>query len=415
VRTGRLAQMGSTLLLLAATAACSGKAAASSPVAPSRDGVATTSPIPTPGPTASPTASPRPMAPATIKPGPAMTQARSGQAAARLADGRVLIIGGIVPFTGTCEMACTDPATANVEIYNPNTGKFNSDGSLAGPRSNGQALLLNDGRVLVSGGTGEYGQDLVTLDLYDPGRGTSVVVDSPADIPLPNDAAVVLLADGRVLLAGGSYALDTTSNVTVIFDPTSRGFSTGPLMAEARKGAVATLLPDGRVLLVGGEGSAGNYDSAEVIDPSQPLSQPMLVTSQAYPETSTLLSDGRVLVTEAVPNSSAGCGTPAVSEVFDPRTEMFTPLGPMSTPRTESTAIKIPDGRVLFFGGMDSNCGAVDTVEAFDPGSGTFHVIATGFPKIGDITATLLDDGEILITGADSRYGPTTTTWLIKP
>jgi hypothetical protein len=191
-------------------------------------------------------------------------------------------------------------------------------------------------------------------------------------------------------------------------------------MAEAREGATATLLDDGRVLIAGGEYLQDNNDntnnSAESIDPSHPLSQSSLLESQ-NPFTSTLLSDGRVLLAGGGPIAvGAGCITPVVSEVFDPKTAKVTPVGPMRTPRSGSAAIRIQDGRVLFFGGVDATCAAVGTVEAFDPDSGTFQVIATGFPKITDFSATLLDDGEILIAGGQSNdWVMTAATWLLKP
>jgi hypothetical protein len=291
-----------------------------------------------------------------------MTVPRWGQVAVRLNDGRVLIMGGTVPFVGKCAMACIELPTASVEAYDPRTGKFSPNGSLAVPLTDGEALLLNDGRVLVAG---------------DP---------------------------------GGSYDSGiTSSNVTLIFDPTSGGFSNGPLMARPRQGATATLLDDGRVLIVAGDdGYNGDaQDLAELIDPSHPLSQSTWPVSPGS-STSTLLSDGRVLV--------AGGGT-EVSEVFDPRTERFTVVGPMITSRTGSAAIKIQDGRVLLLGGVDSNRAAIGTVEAFDPDSGTFQVISTAFPKITDFSATLLDDGEILIAGGWNEDGNrvTAASWLLKP
>jgi hypothetical protein len=226
-----------------------------------------------------------------------------------------------------------------------------------------------------------------------------------------------------LLIAGGSSDQfdNTTLNVTLIFDPASGGFSNGPLMAKPRQGATATLLADGRVLIAGGDYSDGHgysypNNNAELIDPSHPLSQSTLLVSQD-PATSTLLSDGRVLVAGGGPyDSGAGCKTPVVSEVFDPTTEKFSPAGPMSTPRSGSAAIKVQDGRVVLFGGVGSNCAAIGTVEAFDPGSGTFQVIATGFPKISDFSATLLDDGEILIAGGSSSESYTTAaSWFLKP
>ena len=238
VRTVRLARMGSITSLLLAVVACSNAATPSptasprpiAPATPSPTVVASSSGLTTPSPipTMSPTASPRPMAPATVTPGPSMTTARDGQASVRLKDGRVLMMGGAVPFVGKCPMACIPPVTASVEIYDPKTRKFSVNGSLAAPRTGGEALLLNDGRVLVVGGDG-YGNWITEIEIYDPATKTSVVVTLPADIQkLPVYPAVVLLADGRVLIAGGSYDdLDSTSDVTLIFDPASGGFTKG--------------------------------------------------------------------------------------------------------------------------------------------------------------------------------------------
>jgi hypothetical protein len=353
-----------------------------------------------------------------------MATARRDSAAVRLKDGRVLIIGGTVPFTGKCEMACISPATASVDVYDPRTGKFSHNGSLSEPRTDGKVLLLNDGLVLVSGGDGQYGEWLSKLEIYDAAKGTSVVVKLPADPEkLPTEPTLVLLADGRVLIVGGTYdEYTSTSNVTLIFDPVSGGFGKGPLMAQNRQGATATLLDDGRVLIVGGDYYQNNYgysnENAELINPSQPLSKSALLSASQYSEATTLLSDGRVLVTgSGAYDSVAGCMAPVASEVFDPGTGKLTPVGPMKTPRTGSAAIRIKDGRVLVFGGVDSKCAPAVTVEAFDPDSGTFQVVATGFPKIAGFSATLLNDGEILIAGGGSSdwNGMTTASWFIKP
>jgi hypothetical protein len=417
--------MGSILFLLLAVVACS-STATPSPSA-SRRPMASAKPSPTASPTPTPRPSPRPMAQATLTPGREMTMAREGQTAVRLADGRVLIMGGYVPITPQkCGMACVQPRTSSVEIYEPSPGKFSPNGSLAEPLLPEQSLLLNDGHVLVYGDNFST-DDPNTIEIYDPARGTSTVVKPPAGVALPFGSTVVLLADGRVLIAGGSLPIgpygsggNTTSKMTLMFDPKSGGLSAGPSMAEPREGALGTLLDDGRVLMVGGEYwdrtvGIGN-DNAELIDPSRPLSQSTLLKTSQHPETSTLLSDGRVLVMEY--GGPAGGTDREVSEIFDPRAEKFTPVGPMSTPRTGSlTAIRIPDGRVLVFGAYDAQNNAVTTVEAFDPDSETFQVIATGFPAIQGFSATLLDDGEILFAGGGNGKwnGMTAATWLLKP
>jgi hypothetical protein len=349
--------------------------------------------------------------------------AREGQSAVRLRDGRVLIMGGSIPFVGKCPMACIEPPTASVDVYDPKTGKFSHDGSLAEARVGAQALLMGDGTVLLEGGG--YWAPVATMEIFDPARGKSALVKLPANVEkLPTEAAISLLADGRVLIAGGTYDNNySTSNATLVFDPVSGGFGDGPLMAKPRQGATATLLDDGRVLIAGGnhfEGYYGNAnDSVELISPSIPVSAAKLFTSEHFPSSSTLLSDGRVLVSEwAASDSSTSCVTLVPAEVFDPSTETFMTAGPMNVPRYLSTAIRIQDGRVIFLGGLDSNCEGVNaTVEAFDPGTATFQTIAIGFPKLTGFSATMLDDGEILIAGGGPNVwnGMTAASWFLKP
>jgi hypothetical protein len=375
------------------------------------------------------------MSPATLKPGPAMTVAREGQTAVRLADGRVLVLGGIVSFVGKCEMACSEPATRSVEVYDPKTGKFSHNGSLAEARAGANAVLLSDATVLIVGRG--YEAPVETMEIYNPASGKSALVKLPANVEsMPVEAATSLLADGRVLIAGGTYdisistLLPAASNATLVFNPATGAFDNGPLMAKPRQEATATLLVDGRVLIVGGYDSGDMNDDAEVIDPSRPLAKSTLLQTiyplkAMAPETPITLSDGRVLVAASGPSAVvAGCSAPSAIEVFDPRTDELGNPVRMITPRSGASAIRVGDGRVLFFGGLDSDCAPVVTVEAFDPDSGTFQVVATGFPKITGFSATLLDDGEILIAGGSDdnaapadRYwnGMTTKSWLLKP
>ena len=430
--TGRLVRTGSTLVLVLAVAGCSGSAAQTPTQTPATGPTASPTPsstptpsatvAPTPTPTAKP--SPRPMAQVTLTPGPKMPQVRAGQAAVRLADGRVLMMGGSTLFTGKCEMMCMNPTTASVEIYDPDTGKFSPFGSLTVPRTDGHALLLNDGRVLIVGGTGDWGGYLNTIEIFDPTRQVSVAVKPPADTQkLPADPTAVLLADGRVLLAAGSYDdAYTPSDATLVLDPASGAFSTGPVMAEARFGAGAVLLTDGRVLIVGGNDSFGYFTYpnkyAEIIDPSHPLAQSTM-TLEEHPATSTLLSDGRVLVTEFESGEAQCSPVPTVAEIFDPGSVCFAPASPMNVPRSGSAVIATKDGRVLFIGGLDAKCATTSTIEAFDPDSGTFQLVGTGFPDIRGFSMTLLDDGDILIAGAYGDFGNppgmTAATWILKP
>jgi hypothetical protein len=88
----------------------------------------------------------------------------------------------------------------------------------------------------------------------------------------------------------------------------------------------------------------------------------------------------------------------------------------MVTPRGWTSVVALPDGRALVIGGLDGSV-VVGAIEAFDPVSGTFQVVAKGFPNTSVFTAALAANGEVLIAG--TREGtdgqPTADTWLITP
>ena len=97
----------------------------------------------------------------------------------------------------------------------------------------------------------------------------------------------------------------------------------------------------------------------------------------------------------------------ATGEIFDPTTGQFMPVGfgtnqLLTEARSFAAAVELPSGEIAFFGGIGEDKEALDTVEIFDPFSGTF----TPGPKMQFArawhTATLFSDiadGFILIAG----------------
>jgi hypothetical protein len=76
----------------------------------------------------------------------AMSTTRAEFAAAILADGSVLVAGGFdVPGTGK--------PLSSAEIYDPATGAWRDAGSMDFARTQFTATRLQDGRVLVTGGS----------------------------------------------------------------------------------------------------------------------------------------------------------------------------------------------------------------------------------------------------------------------
>src|SRR5439155_4076123 len=86
--------------------------------------------------------------------------------------------------------------------YDPASGTWTSTGPLATARRNHTAVLLPNGKVLVTGGHVTGGQALASAELYDPADGIWASTGSLATAR--SDHTATLLPNGKVLVAGGS-------------------------------------------------------------------------------------------------------------------------------------------------------------------------------------------------------------------
>ena len=130
------------------------------------------------------------------------------------------------------------------------------------------AILLADGKVLIFGGIPDV-QNLLEqppnpayAERYDPVAHT---FSSMADISITQkDYTATLLSSGAILIAGGDSVGNITSAAELL-DPNTGALVTTGSLVHARKGATATLLEDGRVLITGGISDQGNdLASAEI-------------------------------------------------------------------------------------------------------------------------------------------------------
>jgi hypothetical protein len=127
---------------------------------------------------------------------------RSFHTATLLQNGTVLIAGG----SGSSQ------ELASAELYNPGTGNFAVTGSMSTPRTFHSATLLNSGMVLVAGGGNNLSPStgvLATTELYDPLTGTFTIA-APLNTARINHAAT-LLDNGMVLIVGGTNAMILSS------------------------------------------------------------------------------------------------------------------------------------------------------------------------------------------------------------
>lgn len=213
-------------------------------------------------------------------------------------------------------------------------------------------------------------------------------------------ATATLLNNGMVLIAGG-YGSSGALASAELFNPATGTFAATGSLNTARYYAVATLLNNGTVLIAGGYNSGGFLTSAEIYDPASGAFTPTgdLNTARRF-FTSTLLNNGKVLIAGgygAIPNQLANALSSA--ELYDPVTGTFMPTGSMNDAHRLATATLLNDGKVLIAGGLDTNGNAITTAELYDPNTGTFTLTGSLNAARYYHTATLLNDGTVLIAG----------------
>ncbi len=291
-------------------------------------------------------------------------------------------------------------------------------------RAGHTANLLADGRVLVIGGEklNPSREMLDAVEVYDPASDTWTEL-APLPEPRTNHTAT-LLANGLVLIVGGgkANAIGVPSGLEVVadavlYDPL-RGSaeSVGPNL-EARHGHAAFLLPSGKVLIAAGAGAeseikpaqgAGNpqpfgneLSSAELFDPETRTFEPTGSLSQArYAFASARLADGRVLIA-----GGASYDPDPVShdtaELYDEATGTFAAAGAFDgKDRLFSGASLLEDGRVLVFGGKQSNIAFLDDPQLFDPVSGSWSKLPDVPPaRTIPIVVPTVGGGALLLGG----------------
>lgn len=227
-----------------------------------------------------------------------------------------------------------------------------------------------------------------------------------------------LLQDGRVLVAGGF----NTDNIKTaeLYDPATETWTPTGDLNVARYWHTATLLPDGSVLIAKGSNDgdlASTLSSAERYDPTSGtwklLDDPNQYASVLH--TATLMADGKVLFTGGYPGNE-GQGDPttlALSELFDPVAGTWEMVGNLDEARNGHTATLLPDGNLLVAGGYDWNIRFYDyklplyvgRAELYDPATGTWTAGASLVAARYGHTATLLQDGSVLVVGGDGLAG----------
>ncbi len=327
-----------------------------------------------------------------------MITARLGHSATLLDNGKVLIAGG---FNYS---AYHDVAVTTAELYDPAAGTFSATGNMTAALAQPIATLLADGRVLITGGSGlDYGI-AASAELYDASVGTFTDTGTPKSIAVPVTAT--LLNNGKVLVTG---MLEVTLGLpppyaAELYDPSEGTFSAAGSLRFPHSVPTATLLASGEVLIAegmcggvfGGEGGG-----SELYDPASGVFSIVAGTMGCRAEpTATLLTNGKVLI--------AG-GLTRGADVNDPSTRTFSSISAeIDDPEYANAATLLPDATVLLTGGAlsspdDYDCPDTSVADAglYDPSTRIFGLGGIMTTPRSSHQATLLADGRVLISGGE--------------
>ena len=337
-----------------------------------------------------------------------MVGSRTQHTATLLQNGKVLITGGATYVAGNYSSG----ELATAELYDPATGTFSATGSMSTARRMHTATLLPDGRVLIVGGF------VGSAEIYDPATGLFAQVGSTRWARVGHEAH--LLRNGRVLVIGGfagSYPLIAGAEV---YDPATGSFSAlGP---PNPGNAICDFCPPS-VQLANGQVLLNLQRPAQLFDPTTGSYQSTGVAT-GLESAATLLLNGRVLFT-----GGGDWGRSKDAEIYDPFSGSFAATGSMTERRVWHTLTLLPDGNVLSTGGETDTCeatscyfsGTVASAELYDPANGQFAATGTMTVSRGGHTATLLNDGRVLMTGGVAYggigvfYGSTASAELYTP
>jgi Galactose oxidase, central domain len=331
--------------------------------------------------------------PATVSSGVAETlrlaQPRAVHRATLLNDGRVLITGG-----------CTEPGCGGFdsgrasEFFDPAKRRFEPGPSMQVARASGTATLLTDGRVLLTGGyPGEGQAPTATAELFDP---TTNTFKPAGNMTTPRaDHTATLLPDGRVLLCGGYDASGAALRSTELFDPATGRFTPGPAMATPRAGQAAVRVGD-RTVLIGGTISGRALTTTEVFDGASWVTGPNLVVARVK-HAAVALPDQRILVIGGA-SSVEGRRRFASTELINLQTNHVS-AGPSLSQgeyKLDGAVVELPDGRVVIAGGT--------RLDLFDPQTDTVSVLAQPVgPQLAFLSATAVSRRLVLIAGGYDR------------
>ncbi|MFF7122090.1 MULTISPECIES: kelch repeat-containing protein [unclassified Streptomyces] len=325
-------------------------------------------------------------------------------------------------------------ATNRTNVYDLTKREWKAGSPLAFPRRLHTVTVLDSGKVLVTGGTGGSGPHpagLAAVELYDPVQGTWKTVAGLREARWGH--AAVLLEGGKVLVTGGSTSRSGDSVRALasaeIFDPKGDpddpdkgSWTPAAPMTDARTGHCALVFKGGKVLVAGGTAPVSPTGVAalaycEVYDPGAgPAGAWTPVASLSEPRSghrAVLASDTAALVVGGATPGTAGDGTydpydELTVERFDLASGKWTARPSTPGGRALHRVVPLGSAKFLVVGGTTDDGNGIGYQSALvydDNGPGGWSTAAGLAEGRWAFAATALDAGTVLVTGGTLASG----------
>jgi hypothetical protein len=326
-----------------------------------------------------------------------MSTSRSHHSAVLLQDGRVLVTGGTLGFK----------TLKSAEIFDPKTNKFHLITDMNVPHRYHSSIPLKDGRILILGGMSIGLNDTTTVEIFDPKTEKFSYITDTNYSHCPQKA--ILLDSGEVLVVGGRI-----SPCFEIFDPKTNTFKLAGKFPDFTLNSFDMVkLNDGRVAIFGGLATSLTKFGGTAHVPNMDVNKTVFIYD---PKTEKIEKAGELIIPR--PYLSAilidnynilivGGNNKQVqkkAEIYNFKTQKSQSINDTNIYYINHTLTLLKNGKILLVGGYYDKLSK--KAELFDPKTNKFQLLNMKFDR-GSQTATLLKDGRVLITGgATLRANP---------
>ncbi|HEX8951126.1 MAG TPA: hypothetical protein VF945_04740, partial [Polyangia bacterium] len=335
----------------------------------------------------------------------------------------VSINGDVLARGSTCPFDFEKSGSSAPLYFAPTNFFAPTVGAPMATRTDPIVVPLADGRLLLAGGSGDSGPRM-DAELFSPGS-ASFTAATPTLSGPRSEAEVALVPGFGALVTGGVDGSGAPIAAAELYDAgTDQFVAFTHMLLDARLGHRSVVFSDGRVLVIGGSSPTATALASTAFVRVQSPGGSAQVT--AGPPLGTARREHAAVIAIDVPIVIGGYGVdgkPLASiEALRPATSMppvptaWAQIATLQFPRAEATASLLPDGEILVVGGAGDAAGTPRLdAELYNPILGTTTVLSLATNRRAH-TATVLADGRVLIAGGIGKDGlPLASVELFVP